>query len=153
MAPPLLQSHKSTINLSCESDIVQVLPLPIAGADQNGLQQKPGGGDHNVPQHRKVKFQVAKRFMEAIVFTRTPWRITSDEKYLMVDESWQLAIEAQDRQRALEGAPVGAPCVCHLPGGPSPKIASQTQDSVSVISVFCSSIGVVMMLNPKTIHS
>jgi hypothetical protein len=149
MAPPLLKRQKSTINISRESDIVQALPLPKAGGDHNMPQQKPGGGDHNVPQHQKATFEVAKRFMEAIVFTKTPWPIISDEKYSMVDEAWQLAIEAQDRQRALAGAPVGAPSVCQLPGGPSLKIDPQTREAVSVYSVFCSSIGLMMMLNHK----
>jgi hypothetical protein len=85
--------------------------------------------------------------MEAIVFTKTPWPIISDEKYSMVDEAWKLAIEAQDRQRALAGAPVGAPSVCQLPGGPSLKIDPQTREAVSVYSVFCSSIGLMMILN------
>ena len=149
MAPPLLKRQKSTINISRESDIVQALPLPKAGGDHNMPQQKPGGGDHNVPQHQKATFEVAKRFMEAIVFTKTPWPIISDEKYSMVDEAWQLAIEAQDRRRALAGAPVGAPSVCQLPGGPSLKIDPQTRDAVSVYSVFCSSIGLMMILNHK----
>jgi hypothetical protein len=149
MVPPLLKRQKSTINISRESDIVQALPLPKAGGDQNVPQQKPGGGDHNVPQHQKATFEVAKRFMEAIVFTKTPWPIISDEKYSMVDEAWQLAIEAQDRQRALAGAPVGAPSVCQLPGGPSLKIDPQTREAVSVYSVFCASIRFMMMLNPK----
>jgi len=153
MAPPLLKRQKSTINISRESDIVQALPLPKAGGDHNMPQQKPGGGDHNVPQHQKATYEVAKRFMEAIVFTKTPWPIISDEKYLMVDETWQLAIEAQDRQRALAGAPVGAPSLCQLPGGPSLKIDPQTRGAVSVYSVFCSSIGLMMMLNPQNIHS
>jgi len=115
-------------------------------------QQKPGGGDHNVPQHQKATFEVAKRFMEAIVFTETLWRNISDEKYSMVDEAWQLAIQAQDRQRALAGALAGAPSVCQLPSGPSLKIDPQTQEAVSVNSVFCSSIGLMMMLNPEIIH-
>jgi hypothetical protein len=149
MVPPLLKHQKSTINISRESDIVQALPLPKAGGDLNVPQQKPGGGDHNVPQHQKATFEVAKRFMEAIVFTKTPWPIISDEKYSMVDEAWQLAIEAQDRQRALAGAPVGAPSVCQLPGGPSLKIDPQTREAVSVYSVFCASIRFMMMLNPK----
>ena len=106
MAPPLLKRQKSTINISCQSDIVQALPLPKAGADQNVARQKPGGGDHNVPQHQKASFEVVKRFMEAIIFTKTPWPIISDEKYSMVDEACQLAIEAQDRQWVLAGAPV-----------------------------------------------
>ena len=98
MAPPLLKHQKSTINISCESDILQVLPLPKAGGDQNVPQQKHGGGDYSVPQHQKATFQVAKRFMEAIVFTKTPWPIISDEKYSIVDAARKLAIEAQDRQ-------------------------------------------------------
>jgi hypothetical protein len=69
MAPPLLKRQKSTINISRESDIVQALPLPKAGGDHNMSQQKPGGGDQNVPQHQKATFEVAKRFLEAIVFT------------------------------------------------------------------------------------
>jgi len=153
MAPPLLKRQKSTINISRESDIVQALPIPKAGGDHNMPQQKPGGGDSNVPQHQKATFEVAKLFMEAIVFTKTPWPIISDEKCSMVDEAWQLAIEAQDRQRALAGAPVGAPSVCQLPSGPSLKIDPQTQEVVSVYSVFCSSIGLMRMLNPQNIHS
>jgi hypothetical protein len=70
--------------------------------------------------------------MEAIVFTKTPWPILSDEKYSMVEEAWKLAIEAQDRQRALAGAPVGTPSVCQLPGGPSLKIDPQTREAVSL---------------------
>jgi hypothetical protein len=135
IAPPLLKRQKSVINISRESDVLQALPLPKAS------------GDHNVPQHQKATFEVAKRFMEAIVFTKTPWPIISDEKYSMVDEAWKLAIEAQDRQRALAGAPVGAPSVCQLPGGPSLKIDPQTREAVSVYSVFCSSIGLMMILN------
>ena len=69
MAPPLLKRQKSVINISRESDVVQALPLPKAS------------GDHNIPQHQKATFEVAKRFMEAIVFTKTPWPIISDEKY------------------------------------------------------------------------
>jgi hypothetical protein len=73
MAPPLLKCQKSTIQILRESDIVpaQALPLPKAGGDQNVLQPK-AVGDHNVPQHQKATFEVAKRFMEAIVFTKTP---------------------------------------------------------------------------------
>ena len=91
--------------------------------------------------------------MEAIVFTKTPWPIISDEKYWIVDEAWKLAIEAQDRQRALAGAPVGTPSVCQLPGGPSLKIDPQTREAVCVYPVFCSSIGLLMILIPKNIDS
>jgi len=30
----------------------------------------------------------------------------------MVEEAWKFAIEAQDRQQALAGTPVGTPSVC-----------------------------------------
>jgi len=121
IAPPVLKRYNSVINISRESDIVQALPLPKAGGEQN-VPQPRAGGDHNVPQHQKATFEVAKRFMEAIVFTKPLWLNISDEKYSMVDEAWKLAIEAQDRQRAFAGAPVGTPSVCQLPGGPSLKI-------------------------------
>jgi len=70
--------------------------------------------------------------MEAIVFTKTPWPILSDDKYWMVEEAWKRAIEAQDRQRAFAGAPAGTPSVCQLPGGPSLKIDPQTREAVSL---------------------
>jgi hypothetical protein len=153
MAPQLLKCQKSTINILRESDIVptRTLPLPKAGGVQNVPQPK-AGGDDNISHHQKAIFEVAKRFMEAIVFTKTPWPIISDGKYSMVDEAWQLAREAQHHQRALAGAPVGTPSVCQLPGGPSLKIDSQTREAVNVFSVFCSSIGVVMILILKKIH-
>jgi hypothetical protein len=43
----------------------------------------------------------------------------------MVEEAWQLAIDAQDHQRALAGTPVGTQSVCQLPSGPSVKIDVQ----------------------------
>jgi len=93
-------------------------------------------------------FELAKQFIEAIVFTKTPWPIISNEKYLMVDEAWQLAIEAHNRQQPLAGAPVGTLSICQLPSGPSLKIDQQTRVDVSVYSVFCFSIG-LMILNSK----
>jgi len=70
--------------------------------------------------------------VQAIVFTKTPWPILSDEKYRMVEEEWKLGIESQDHQRALAGAPVGTPSVCQLPGGPFLKIDPQTGEAVSL---------------------
>jgi len=67
----------------------------MAGGDHSVPQPK-AGGDHDIPLHRQATFEVAKRLMEAIVFTNTPWPIISDEKYSMVDKAWQMAIEAQD---------------------------------------------------------
>ena len=50
----------------------------------------------------------------------------------MVEEAWKLAISAQDRQRALAGAPAATPSLCQLPSGPSLKIDPQTLESVSL---------------------
>jgi len=146
--PPLLKCQQSTINISHESEVVQALLLPKAGGDHN-VPQPMASGDQNVPQHHEATLEVVKWFMEAIICTKTPWQIISDEKYSMVDKAWQLAIEAQDRQPALAGAPVGAPSVCQLPSGTSLKIDQETREAVSVYSVCCSSIGLIMILNPK----
>jgi len=94
-------------------------------------------------------FEVVKWFMEAVVITKTPWPITSNRKYSMVDEAWNLSIKAQDCQRALAGALVGTPSVWQLPSGLSLKIDQQFRKAVSIYSVFCSSIGLMMVLNPK----
>jgi len=82
IAPPLLKCQKSTINILPKSDVIstQALPLHKAGGDQNVTQPK-ASGDHNIPQNQKATFEVAKRFMEAIVFTKTPWSIIPDAKY------------------------------------------------------------------------
>jgi len=129
-----------------------VLPHPKAGGDHS-VPQRKADGDQSVPQHQKATCEIAKRFMEAIVFTKASWPIISDQKYSMVDEVWQLAIEVQDRLRALVGAPVGTPSVCQLPSDPSLKIDPQPPQELSVYSVFCSSIGLVMILIPKNVHS
>jgi len=49
----------------------------------------------------------------------------------LVEEAWKLAINAQDHQQALAGAPPGTPSVCQLPSGPSLKIDPQTREVVS----------------------
>ena len=135
MAPPLLKRQKSfLLNKSCESDrapSTQALPLHKSGGDQDVPQPK-SSADQNIPQHQKTTFEVAKRSMEAIVFTNTPWPISSDDKYSKVGEASKLAIEAQDGQWALAGAPVAMPSVCQLPSGPSLKIDPQTREAVSL---------------------
>jgi hypothetical protein len=83
----------------------------------------------------------------------THWPIISDETCSIVDKACQLAIEAQERQRALAGAPVGTPSVCHLPGGPSLIIIPQNSDALSVYSVFCFLIGPMMILIPDNVNS
>jgi len=140
MAPPLLKCQKSSrLKKLTESDCAPsawalVLPNKLS-KDQNSPQSK-ASSNQNVPQHQKATVEVAKRFMEAIVFTKTPWPILSDDKYWMVEEAWKLAIEAQDRQRALSGASVPTPSVCQLPSCPSLKIDLHTREAVS--PEFCS---------------
>jgi hypothetical protein len=48
----------------------------------------------------------------------------------MAEEASNLAIEAQDRQQALAGAPPGTQSVSQLPRGPSLKINPQTREAV-----------------------
>jgi len=68
----------------------------------------------------------------------------------MVDEAWKLAIQAQNRQRALPGAPADAPYGWQLPGGQYLENNPHTREAVSEYSVFCSSIGLMMILNLET---
>jgi hypothetical protein len=75
----------------------------------------------------------------------------------MVGKVWKRAIQAQDRQRTVASAPVRTPLVCHLPCGLSLEVDPETREAVSVYSGVCSSIGLMMILNPhkyrvKTIH-
>jgi len=136
MAPPLLKRQKSSLlNKLSESDrapSARALVLPNKSSGDQNIPQPKASSDQNVPQHQKGTFEVAKRFVEAIVSTKNPWPIISDDKYSMIEEAWELAIEAQDCQRALAGAPVGTPSVCQLPGGPSLKIDPQTREAVSL---------------------
>jgi hypothetical protein len=39
-------------------------------------------------------------FMEVIVLTKTPWPLLFNDKYSMVEEAWNLVIEALDHHRA-----------------------------------------------------
>jgi len=139
MAPSLLKCQKSALlNKSSKSDrapSAQALLQPKSSGDQNAPQPK-ASADQNVPQHQKPTCEVAKRFMEGIVFVKTPWPILSDNKHSMVEEAMKLAIEAQDRQRALAGAPAGTPSARQLPSGPSLKIDPQTREAVRI--GFCS---------------
>ena len=128
--PKVIPPNQLSESDRAPSALALVLPNKSSG-DQNSPQPKDSN-DQNGPQHQKATFEVAKRFMNAIVFMKTPWPILSDDKYWMVEEPWKLAIEAQDGQRALAGAPVGTPSVCQLPGGPSLKIDPPTREAVSL---------------------
>jgi hypothetical protein len=86
--------------------------------------------------------------MEAIVFNKTPWANNFNDMYSMVDKPSKLAMEAQDRQGAQACAPLCTPSVCQLPSGPSRNFDLHTQAAVSVYSVFCSLIA-LMMITPE----
>jgi len=98
MAPELLTSKESTLlNKLSESDHApssQVLPLCKSKADHNVPHQK-ASADENIPQHQTAMFEVAKGCVQYIIFLITPWQILFDDKYLMVEQVLQLAIEAQ----------------------------------------------------------
>ena len=136
MAPPLLNHQKSSLlNKLSESDYApsaQALVLSIKSSVDQNIPQPNASSDQNIPQHQKATFEVGKRFMEAIVFTKTPWSILSDAKYSVAEEAWKLAIEAQDHQRAFPGAPVGTPSVHQMRGGPYLNIDPQTREAVSL---------------------
>jgi len=76
MSPPLLKRQEwYLLNKLSESDCAPsaralVLPNKSSG-DQNSAQPK-ASSDQNILQHQKATFQVAKTFMEAIGFTKTP---------------------------------------------------------------------------------
>jgi hypothetical protein len=135
MAAPLLKRQKlSLLNKLSESDhtpSARALVFPNMSSGDSNCPQPKASSDQNVPQHQNATFEVAKKLREAIVFTKTPCPILSDDKYSMVEEAGKLAIEAQDCQRVLAGAPVRTRSVCQLPGGLSLKIDLQTQEAVS----------------------
>ena len=82
MAPPLLKPQQSALlNKWSESDrapSTQALPQPKSSGDQNAPEPQ-ASGDENFPQRQKATFDLAKRLVEAIVFTKTPWPILSDD--------------------------------------------------------------------------
>ena len=65
------------------------------------------------------------------MFMKTPWPILSDDKYSFIEESWKLAIEAQDWLQAVEAASVCRLSLCPLRSGPSLKIDPQMRDTVT----------------------
>jgi hypothetical protein len=129
MAPPVLKRQMSALHdKSSQSDFAtpdQMLLQTKSSGEQNTPQPK-NSADQNIPQHPKVPFDAAKRFMEAIVFIKTPWSIFSDDMYTMVEEARTVAIAAEDLQQALAGALSGTPYVCQFPSGSTLKIDPQT---------------------------
>jgi len=121
--------HKK-LSESDRTPCTQALALCKSSGDQNIPQPKPSA-NQNIPQHQEATFEVDKSFMEAIVFMKTMWPIVSHDKYLMVDEPSNRAIEAQNCWRVFAGAPVVGPSVCQLLGSWSFKIDPQTREAVS----------------------
>jgi len=84
MVPPMLKRQKSSLlNKFSESDhasSVRALVLPIKSSRDQNIPQPKATSDQNVPRHQKTTFEVAQSFMEAMVFTNTPWLISSDDK-------------------------------------------------------------------------
>ena len=87
MAPPLLKRQKSSLlNKSSESNCAptaRALVLPNKSSGDHNIPQPKARSDQNVPQHQTGTFEVAKRFMKAILFTKNPWR-----KYPMTSTRW-----------------------------------------------------------------
>jgi len=135
MAPPLLKHQKSALlNTSSKSDRVlssQTLPQSKWSGHQDVPHLKARADSH-VPQHQKATVEVARRFMEAFLFMKTPWAILFDDKYTMLEEGLNLAIVAQDRQQVVAASPVSTQLVCELPSRPSLKIDRQTGTAPSL---------------------
>jgi hypothetical protein len=108
-----------------------MLPQPKSSGDEDAPQPK-ASGDQNILQYQKATSEVAKSFVEAIVFAKTPWPIVSDDNHSMVEDASILAIEAQDGHLGFTGVLAGTLSVSQLPSSRSPKIDPQTQNSVSL---------------------
>jgi len=130
MPPPLLKRQDSTLpNKFSESDCVPSTRALVLHNNSRGDQIAPqpkASSVQMVPQQQKAMFEVAKRLMEAIVFTKYPRPILSDDKYSTVEEAWKLAIHTRDCQQALAGGPACTPSVCQLLRGYLPPIINTT---------------------------
>jgi len=76
MAPPQLKRQKAALlNISSESDraaSAEALPQLKSRGAKSALQ--PMANDNqNVPKYQKATCEVGKRFMEAMLFTKTLW--------------------------------------------------------------------------------
>jgi len=91
----------SLLNKLSQSDCApsaRALVLPHKSSGDQNIPQPNASSDQNVPQHQTGTFEVAKRFMQAMVFTKNPCQIISDDKYSMDEDASKLVIEAQYRQ-------------------------------------------------------
>jgi len=93
MALPLIRHHKATfLNTVCKSDHAppaEVLLLPKCSGDLNVSQPK-ASGDQNRLQHQEGTFEIAKRFLQAVIFMKTIWVI-----YVMKCTWWLMTLSNQ----------------------------------------------------------
>ena len=100
--------------------------LEFKSSGDHNAPQSQASADQNVPQHQNGAFEVGKRFMETVVFTKTPLQIFSNHKHLIIEDASNCAAEGPNCQRALAGTPVVIPSVCQLPSSSTHKIDLQT---------------------------
>jgi len=97
MAPSLLKRQQATLlNQFSKSDSTtssEALPLHMSCGDQNVPQPK-ASADQNIYQHQEATFEIAMRFMEAIIIVKTHWPLLSNGMSSMVEEDWRLANKA-----------------------------------------------------------
>jgi hypothetical protein len=127
MSPPLFKCQMSCLlnklSMFEHAPSARALVVPNKSSRALNIPQPKASSDQNIPQHQEATFEIAKRLMEAIVFTKNPLPILSDNMYMMVEEAWTiLVIEAQDHLWALPGALEGTPSVYQLPSSLSLKI-------------------------------
>jgi hypothetical protein len=96
MALPLIKRQNSSLpNKLSNSDRApssRALVLTNKSSGDQNIPQCKASRDQNVPQHQKDTFEVAKQFMVAMVFTKTPGPIVSYDSNSMVAEAWKLLI-------------------------------------------------------------
>jgi hypothetical protein len=134
MAPPLLNKQKSSLlEKSLESSrapFTMVLGPPNMSSGDLIDPQPKASTNQNIPREHTATFLVVIWFTEAIVFTKYPSAIISDDTYSLVEEAWNLAIEAQDHHQALLRPHVGKLLVFQSPNGQSLKSDLQIQEVV-----------------------
>jgi len=132
---PQLKHQKTTLlNKLTRCDYAApaiVCPLPKCSRDWK-IEQCKASGIQFISTYKMATVQIAYRLMKAIVFTKTPWPILSNEKCTMVAEACKLAFEAHNHQCPFPATPVCVPFPCWLPRGLSVNIDLQGHDAVSL---------------------
>jgi len=88
MVPPLPQRQKLTLvtklSESYHAPSTQTLPLCKSYGDQD-VEQAKASADQNIHQHQQATSKVAKMFMVAIILTKTPRSLLSNDISSMVE--------------------------------------------------------------------